>query len=203
MSALLIWVLLVWLLLISATVTVIYKQNQAEIRLQASSGLLRQLSDISYSVALAAPSSSTPARLRHLDQQFQGVVQLLRDGGVVDGVVLVPLDKPLLGLVSQLSNEWQRRLMRLDFPVSSEQVLLPAASLNAEDSLFRHNTQQLLDAFDASRESVRSQHRWTVFFMLGLDLIALCLSYFMLRAWAADPLRQLVAQGQAFTGGNY
>ncbi|WP_232466965.1 hypothetical protein, partial [Alcaligenes faecalis] len=77
MSALLIWVLLVWLLLISATVTVIYKQNQAEIRLQASSGLLRQLSDISYSVALAAPSSSTPARLRHLDQQFQGVVQLL------------------------------------------------------------------------------------------------------------------------------
>ncbi|XOT96807.1 hypothetical protein ACMTAU_04915, partial [Alcaligenes pakistanensis] len=77
MSALLIWVLLAWLLLISATVTVIYKQNQAETRLQVSSGLLRQLSDISYSVALSAPSSSTPARLRYLDQQFQGVVQLL------------------------------------------------------------------------------------------------------------------------------
>lgn len=60
LSALLIWVLLAWLLLISATVTVIYKQNQAQTRLQASSGLLRQLSDISYSVALAVPSSSTP-----------------------------------------------------------------------------------------------------------------------------------------------
>src|SRR5690606_9856403 len=203
LSALLIWVLLVWLLLISATVTVIYKQNQADIRLQASSGLLRQLSDISYSVALAAPSSSTPARLRQLDQQFQGVVHLLREGGMVDGVMLLPLDKPLLGLVSQLTNEWQRRLMRLDFPVSSEQVLLPAASLNAEDSLFRHNTQQLLDAFDASRESMRAQHRWIVFFMLSLDLVALCLSYFMLRAWAAEPLRQLMAQGRAFTTGNY
>lgn len=203
LSALLIWVLLVWLLLISATVTVIYKQNQAETRLQVSSGLLRQLSDISYSVALAAPSSSTPARLRQLDQQFQGVVHLLREGGMVDGVILLPLDKPLLGLVSQLTNEWQRRLMRLDFPVSSEQVLLPAASLNAEDSLFRHNTQQLLDAFDASRESMRAQHRWIVFFMLSLDLVALCLSYFMLRAWAAEPLRQLMAQGRAFTTGNY
>lgn len=122
---------------------------------------------------------------------------------MVDGVMLLPLDKPLLGLVSQLTNEWQRRLMRLDFPVSSEQVLLPAASLNAEDSLFRHNTQQLLDAFDASRESTLAQHRWTVFFMLSLDLVALCLFYFMLRAWAADPLRQLMTQGHAFTNGNY
>nr|ADT64698.1 diguanylate cyclase/phosphodiesterase [Alcaligenes faecalis] len=203
MSVLLIWVLLAWLLLISATVTVIYKQNQAYTRLQASSGLLRQLSDISDSVALAAPSNSTPARLRQLDQQFQGVVHLLREGGMVDGVMLLPLDKPLLGLVSQLVNEWQRRLMRLDFSVSVEQVLLPATSLNAEDSLFRHNTQQLLDAFDAARESTRAQYRWTVFFMLSLDLVALCLFYFMLRAWAADPLRQLMAQGYAFANGNY
>src|SRR5690606_19205389 len=28
-------------------------------------------------------------------------------------------------------------------------------------------------------------------------------SYFMLRAWAAEPLRQLMAQGRAFTTGNY
>lgn len=203
LGALLIWVLSVWLLLISATVTVIYKQNQANAQLQAGSALLSQLSDISYSVALAAPDSASPARLRRLDQQFQRVVQLLNEGGMVDGVRLRPLDKPLLGLVGQIANEWQRRLSRLDFPVTPEQVLLPAATLGAEDSLFRHNTQQLLDSFESRRLSTQAKHRWTVAGLLGLNLLVLMGSYFMFRTWAAQPLDQLSAQAGAFLRGNY
>ncbi len=203
LGALLIWVLSVWLLLVSATVTVIYKQNQAKAQLQAGSALLSQLSDISYSVALAAPDSASPARLRRLDQQFQRVVQLLNEGGMVDGVRLRPLDKPLLGLVGQIANEWQRRLSRLDFPVTPEQVLLPAATLGAEDSLFRHNTQQLLDSFESRRLSTQAKHRWTVAGLLGLNLLVLMGSYFMFRTWAAQPLDQLSAQAGAFLRGNY
>lgn len=203
LGALLIWVLLIWLLLVSATVTVIYKQNQARAQLQAGSALLHQLSDISYSVALSAPDSATPSRLRRLDQQFQSVVQLLKEGGTVDGVRLEPLDKPLLGLVGQVANEWQRRLMRLDFPASPDQVLLPAATLSAEDSLFRHNTQQLLDSFELQRQKTQARHRWTVAALLGLNVLVLIGSYLMFRAWAAQPLNQLSAQAGAFFRGNY
>src|SRR5690606_35346595 len=181
LGALLIWVLLIWLLLVSATVTVIYKQNQARAQLQAGSALLHQLSDISYSVALSAPDSATPSRLRRLE----------------------PLDKPLLGLVGQVTNEWQRRLMRLDFPASPDQVLLPAATLSAEDSLFRHNTQQLLDSFELQRQKTQARHRWTVAALLGLNILVLIGSYLMFRAWAAQPLNQLSAQAGAFFRGNY
>lgn len=203
LGALLIWVLLAWLLLVSATVLVIYKQKQADAQLQASSALLNQLSDISYSVALAAPDSASPARLRRLNQQFQSVVEVLKEGGTVDGVQLEPLDKPLLGLVGRITVEWQRRLMRLDFPATPEQVLLPAAAPSAEDSLFRHSTQQLLDSFDTQRRKTQAQHRWTVVVLLGLNLLVLMGSYFLFRTWAAQPLGQLSAQAGAFFRGNF
>lgn len=203
LGALLIWVVLVWLLLVSATLLVIYKQKQADAQLQASSALLNQLSDISYSVALAAPDSASPARLRRLDQQFQSVVEVLKEGGTVDGVQLEPLDKPLLGLVGRITAEWQRRLMRLDFPATPEQVLLPAAAPSAEDSLFRHSTQQLLDSFDTQRRKIQAQHRWTVIFLLGLNLLVLMGSFLLFRTWAAQPLNQLSAQAGAFFRGNF
>src|SRR5690606_2025128 len=72
-----------------------------------------------------------------------------------------------------------------------------------EDSLFRHNTQQLLDSFELQRQKTQARHRWTVAALLGLNILVLIGSYLMFRAWAAQPLNQLSAQAGAFFRGNY